>query len=212
MAFLSCRQCPQMDLQRQNQRNRCWWVWNGYGFSSRLHSFKYPLQRRIRTNSQIHLRKGEDPTPRGVGLFFCLLLGFLFSQVAEVQSCNGSQSDHFISVARIVPRKETHLEAKQFVAKSRKESQSDHFIFFATKIPLFDSQEPGAFPTIHAPRNLRLRSKRRGSQSVETQEIRRPNHLQTNIEPWLKGGEPRKKKHSYWLLSSNALISVIILP
>ena len=201
-----------MDLQRQNQRSRCWWVWNGYGFSSRLHSFKYPLQRRIRINSQIHLRKGEDPTPKGVGLFFCLLLGFLFSQVAEVQSCNGSQSDHFISVARFMPPKETHLEAKQFLSKSRKESQSDHFIFLATKMPLFDSQVPGLLPTIHGSRNLPKPPKLRGSQGSGTQEKCRVYHLQTNIEPWLKGVEPRKKKRSYWLLSSNALIFVIILP
>ena len=109
-------------------------------------------------------------------------------------------------------RRSRREDQKQFVAKSRKESQSDHFIFFATEMPLFDSQEPGRFPTIHESRNLLPRSKRRGSQSVETQETRRPNHLQTNIEPWSEGVEPRKKKRSYWLLSSNALISVIILP
>ena len=86
MAFLSCRQCFRLDLQRQNQRSRCWWVWNGYGFSSRLHSFKYPLQRRIRTNSQIHIKeRGKTSRREAWGHFFCLLLVFLFFQVAEVQ-------------------------------------------------------------------------------------------------------------------------------
>ena len=98
------------------------------------------------------------------------------------------------------------------LSKSRKESQSDHFIFLATKNELFDSQVPGQLPTHHDPRILPKPPKLRGSQGSGTQEKCRAYHLQTNIEPWSEGVEPRKKKRSYWLLSSNALISVIILP
>ena len=98
------------------------------------------------------------------------------------------------------------------LSKSRKESQSDHFIFLATKMPLFDSQVPGLPSTTHGSRILPKPPKLRGSQGSGTQEKCRVYHLQTNIDTWLKGAEPRKKKHSYWLLSSNALISVIILP
>ena len=85
MAFFSCRQCPQMDLQRQNQLCRCWWVWNGYGFPSRLHSFKYPLQRRIRINSQIHLRKGGRPHAARRGVIF--FASFWASCFIKLQRC-----------------------------------------------------------------------------------------------------------------------------
>ena len=118
MAFFSCRQCPQMDLQRQNQRSRCWWVWNGYGFPSRLHSFKYPLQRRIRINSQIHLRKGGRPHAARRGVIF--FASFYLPSFIEWQRCKGAtdrRSDHSISVARFMPQKDTQMEARGFLVK-----------------------------------------------------------------------------------------------
>ena len=123
MAFLSCRQCPQMDLQRQNQRSRCWWVWNGYGFPSRLHSLKYPLQRRIRINSQIHLERGKTHAATR-GLFFLPPSGLLVSS-----SCRGAKLQRIAEATISFPLQESCLGRRRIwkrsslllkVAKNRK--------------------------------------------------------------------------------------------
>ena len=193
MAFLSCRQCPQMDLQRQNQRSRCWWVWDGYGFPSCLHTFKYPLQRRIRINSQIHIKKGGRPHAARRGLFFLPPSGLLV-----FSSCRGAKLQR-------IAKRPFHFRCKnhasegdasggeEFVAKSRKESQSDHFIFFATKIPLLIRKCQDFFQRSTTQETFEASVETERVASVETQEIRRPNHLQTNIEPWSEGVEPRKR-------------------
>ena len=80
-----------------------------------------------------------------------------------------------------------------FLSKSRKESQSDHFIFLATKNELFDSQVPGLPSTTHGSRILPKPPKLRGSQGCGMQGMCRVYHLQTNIEPWSEGVEPRKR-------------------
>jgi hypothetical protein len=95
-------------------------------------------------------------------------------------------------------------------AKSCRNSQSDHSVISATA-PLFDLQSQVSCPTTHAPRIQELRLTAKGCKGL-TQETCKAYHPQTNIEPWLKGVEPRKKKHNYWLVSSNVLIFGTILP
>ena len=100
--------------------------------------------------------------------------------------------------------------ADAFRGKSCRNLQSNHFVISAT-VPLFDLQVPGLCSTHHAPKILRSGGTEKGCK-VGTQETCRANHLQTNIEARLKGVEPRKKKHNYWLVSSNALIFGTIQP
>ena len=115
-------------------------------------------------------------------------------------SCRGAKLQRIAEATIPFPLQDSCLRRRRIwrrgvlLSKSRKESQSDHFIFLATKMPLFDSQVPGLPPTTHGSRILLPRSKRRGSQGSGTQEKCRAYHLQTNIEPWSEGVEPRKKK------------------
>tara|TARA_R100000654_G_scaffold12987_1_gene28241 strand:+ start:969 stop:1223 length:255 start_codon:yes stop_codon:yes gene_type:complete len=59
-------------------------------------------------------RKGEDPH-RKVWVYF--FASFYLPSFIEWQRCKGAtdrRSDHFISVARIMPQKETQMEARRF--------------------------------------------------------------------------------------------------
>ena len=134
-------------------------------------------------------------------------LFFWFTHCVLFKNRRESQSDHFVFSAIC---RNFFEAAEASVAKSCRNSQSDHFIISAT-VPLFDLQEPGLYPTIRGLGILRSGVTEKGCKGG-TQETCRANHLQINIEARLKGAEPRKKKHNYSLVFSNALIFGTIQP
>ena len=123
---------------------------------------------------------------------------------ASALSFFGSRTPFFLKIAEdrkattAFPLRSTEIffeTAVVFGNKSCRNSQSDHFVISATA-PLFDLQSQVLCPILRAPRTQESRLTTKGCKG-RTQEICRAYHPQTNIEPWLKGVEPRKKKHNY---------------
>ena len=84
------------------------------------------------------------------------------------------------------------------------------YVFIVTSdllqfVSLFDLQNQDNRPGFHISRTLRCRGTEGGCKASSQKMPCTKCHLQINIESPSKVLEPRKKKHNYWQISSNAL-------